>query len=157
MTPAEVRQVVRGLPARTVLGLTLWGECRGEPRLGQVAVAWVVKNRASRRRQSVQTVCLAKWQFSCWWEESPNAAYLRELALRVVQGEVIPNPRWLDTLQVAYQVLEGAIPDPTLGSDHYLTTQLYESDNRPAWASAMPVMVVVGRHVFLSDNGSRRA
>jgi hypothetical protein len=41
VTPAEVRAAVKQLPARTVLGLTLWGEARGEPVEGQVAVAWV--------------------------------------------------------------------------------------------------------------------
>lgn len=157
MTPAEVRDAVRCLPARTVMGLTVWGEARGEPLDGQVAVAWVIKNRAAARRQTIQKVCLAKWQFSCWWEDSENARLLRERAEHVLTGELLPEPRWLTLLQLCTQVLVGAVPDPTHGSDHYLTSVLYASENAPDWAQAMPVVATIGRHTFLRDTGARRA
>ena len=155
MTPAEVRQVVRLLPARTVLGLTLWGEARGEPATGQAAVAWVIKNRAAARRQTIQTVCLAKWQFSCWWEDSPNSTALYLRSERVLSGTVIAEPHWLHLLQLATQVLVGAVPDPTGGADHYLTTTLYRGDDAPTWSRAMPVVATIGRHTFLRDTGAR--
>lgn len=157
MTPEEIRAAVRCLPARTVLGLTVWGEARGEPVAGQVAVAWVIKNRAAARRQSVQKVCLAKWQFSCWWEDSANARQLLERAERVLTGELLPEPRWLHLLQLCHQVLVGATPDPTGGADHYLTTTLYRSEDAPTWAGVMPVVATIGRHTFLRDTGERRA
>ncbi len=157
MTPAEVRAAVKQLPARTVLALTCWGEARGEPRDGQIAVCWVIKNRAAYRRQTIQEVCLAKAQFSCWWGEDANAQALRRRAQRVLAGDIVPDPSWLTLLTLAYQVLVGIIPDPTLGGDHYLTQTLYEGEDCPAWAKTMPVAVHIGAHVFLKDDGTRRA
>ena len=157
VTPAEVRAAVKQLPARTVLGLTLWGEARGEPVEGQVAVAWVIRNRAARRHQTVQHVCLDRWQFSCWWGQDVNAQALRARALRVITGDVVPEPRWLALLQLAYQVLHGVVPDPTQGADHYLTTALYQDEDAPTWSKVLPVTVTIGHHTFLKDDGSRRA
>jgi spore germination cell wall hydrolase CwlJ-like protein len=157
MTLAEVRDAVRRLPARCVLALTVWGEARGEPQAGQVAVAWVIRNRAERRQQSIQRVCLAKWQFSCWWEESANSRALAARAQQMIAGQVLPDPGWLALLQRCHQVLVGGIPDPTGGADHYLTTALHGSAEAPAWAVLMPVVATIGRHTFLRDTGERRA
>jgi spore germination cell wall hydrolase CwlJ-like protein len=148
---------MRTLPARTVLALTIWGEARGEPRAGRIAVGWVIKNRAAARKQSISQVCLDKWQFSCWWGQDANAQALRLRAERLLVGDVIAEPRWLDTLQLAHQVLVGAVPDPTRGADHYLTTALYEDHDAPTWARAFPVVATIGRHTFLKDDGARRA
>lgn len=158
MTPAELRDAVRRLPARSVLGLTVDAEARGEPVEGQNAVAWVIKNRAARRRQTVQQVCLAKWQFSCWWEDSANSRRLFDRAERMLAGQILPDAKWLDLLQRCHQVLVGSIPDPTGGADHYLLTTLRESaDNAPSWAQGMPVVATIGRHTFLRDSLERRA
>lgn len=157
MTRADLREAVRHLPARAVLGLTVWGEARGESVEGQVAVAWVVKNRAARRKQTIQKVCLAPWQFSCWWEDSANATLLAARAETMLAGRIMPEPRWLDLLQRCHQVLVGAIPDPTQGADHYLTTALYGGDDAPTWAKTMPVSTTIGRHIFLRETGERRA
>ncbi len=157
MTRAELHAAVRELPARAVLGLTVWGEARGEPVEGQVAVAWVVKNRAARRRQTIQRVCLAPWQFSCWWENSPNAARLAARAETMLAGRIMPEPIWLALLQRCHQVLVGILPDPTGGADHYLTTTLYQGKDAPTWAAVLPVTTTIGRHTFLTDDGSRRA
>lgn len=139
------------------MALTVWAESRSEPVEGQVAVAWVIKNRAARRRQTIQKVCLAPWQFSCWWEDSKNAGLLALRAERMLEGRIMPEPKWLELLQRCHQVLIGAIPDPTGFADHYLTTSLYQSEDAPAWARVLPVTVTIGRHTFLKDDGSRRA
>lgn len=157
MTRDELHAAVRHLPARAVLALTVWGEARGESAEGQVAVAWVIKNRAARRRQTVQKVCLAPWQFSCWWENSKNATLLATRAETMLAGRIMPEPKWLELLQRCHQVLIGSLDDPTGGADHYLTTTLYDSDDAPTWAGAMPVVRTIGRHTFLRDTGERRA
>lgn len=157
MTPAELRAAMRQLPARTVLGLTIWGEARGESKPGRIAVGWVIKNRAAARAQTIQQVCLANWQFSCWWGQDANAQALRLRAERLLVGDVIAEPAWLDTLLLAHQVLVGAVPDPTGGADHYLTRDLYHDDHAPTWAKLFPVVARIGRHVFLKDDGLRRA
>lgn len=71
VTPADLDTLAR----------TLWAECRGEPLLGQQAVAWVIRNRALNpgwwtwhksmklkpvRITAVGGACLSPMQFSCW-------------------------------------------------------------------------------------------
>jgi spore germination cell wall hydrolase CwlJ-like protein len=113
------------------LARTLWGEARGEPSEGQIAVAWVIRNRATRARfadrllghdGAVAWVCLAPRQFSCWNESDPNRAKLLMLRDDQCRGQV----------GVALSVLDGLVADPTHGADHYHTI------NPPAWASAWP-------------------
>lgn len=126
---------------------TLWGECRGEPKAGQVAVAWVIRNRAERRRfagdtagqpGAVDRVCKAKWQFSCWWDD--QAPRLR--ALSAAQAE--PYAR------IVREVLEDAVADPTNGGDHYHTIAKpgYADVWPPNWAPTMKEVARFGGHVF---------
>lgn len=114
-----------------MLARTLWGEARGEPTEGQVAVAWVIRNRAERGRfagrlfgqeGAVAFVCLAPWQFSCWNEGDPNRTKLLVLA----------EDQFVDQLAIASNVLDGLVADPTNGADHYHTIE------PPAWAQAWP-------------------
>ena len=52
-----------------IMAKTIWGEARGEGRNGQVAVAWVIRNRAERGGwfgNTIREVCLKDQQFSCW-------------------------------------------------------------------------------------------
>lgn len=158
MTATDLRRAVSNLPARTVLGLTVYGEARGEPVEGRIAVAWVIKNRASSRRQTIQTVCLARYQFSCWWGNDANALAVRDRAFRVLTGEVIPDAAWLQTLQVAHQVLVGAVGDPTQGATFYCTIDFIEDpSNAATWFGkavkdkTLLELVRVKNHVFFSD------
>lgn len=158
MTRQELRDAVRRLPSRSVLALTVWGEARGEPVEGQVAVAWVIKNRAASRRQTIQTVCLAKWQFSCWWEDSANARLLAERAEAMLAGRILPEPKWLELLQRCHQVLVGAIPDPTGGATFYCSRAFLDDPaNEGSWfvkavnAETLVRPTVVGRHVFFFE------
>jgi N-acetylmuramoyl-L-alanine amidase len=127
------------------MGRTIWGEARGEPSEGQVAVAWVILNRASRhqfaqyqhgRTGAVAKVCYQPLQFSCWNEGDPN----REKALTL--------PAEGPQFKIAKDVLAGAIPDPTNGADHYYVTNM---KNPPYWASMFKVTAVIGAHTFLDS------
>lgn len=137
------------------LARTLWGEARGEPQDGQIAVAWVIRNRASRARfagrlvgaeGAVAHVCLAPWQFSCWNEGDPNRAKL--LVLR--------EDQCAEQIEVARGVLDGAIDDPTGGADHYHTVDApsWAREWPPSWAPTMAESARFGGHVFYD---SRRA
>lgn len=128
---------------------TLWGECRGEPREGQIAVAWVIRNRAenpgwwSRQRgdgipdDTIEAVCLDPHQFSCWWDGQAKRVRSSTLAQ-------------LGTLyELAEAVLNDQIPDPTNGADHYHTILRPEGVRLwpPAWAQKH-VGTRVGSHLF---------
>ena len=128
---------------------TLWGECRGEPRDGQIAVAWVIRNRAenpgwwSRERSdgipddTIEAVCLDPHQFSCWWDRQ---------AERVRSRSILQ----LGTLyELAEAVLNDQIPDPTNGADHYHTILRPEGVKTwpPVWAQKK-AGVRIGSHLF---------
>lgn len=137
----------------TTLAKTLWGEARGEPTPGKVAVAFVIVNRAGRRAfagdlagraGAVEAVCLAPWQFSCWNEGDPNREKLLEL-----------EPAEYTTERgIARTVMGGQAFDPTKGSDCYHTTDAPAGADvwPPAWAAVMPEKARIGGHVFYNSH-----
>lgn len=132
-----------------VVARTLWGEARGEPDDGKAAVAWVIRNRAGRtafartfvgQAGAAAAVCQAPWQFSCWNESDPNRAKLLVLKRADMANE----------MQIARLVLDGTIPDPTNGADHYHTIERpgWAQAWPPDWALAMREVARLGGHVF---------
>lgn len=159
-TPAIVPGFSFGASDVRFMACTLYGECRGEPHEGQVAVAWVIRNRASRRRfvtlpgteGAVKAACLAPWQFSCWNANDPNMPLLRSMA------EYAGQPKELVRLEVvALGVLEGRIDDPTNGGDHYhtITQPSWAKAWPPEWAPTMAECARFGGHVFYNSTRGR--
>src|SRR5690348_11880383 len=137
--------------------VTLFGEARGEPILGQIAVANVIRNRvlATPLPRSYRAVCTAPWQFSCWWETSENADRTFALAQAVITVSGLPSLVGPDRTAfrqvdwIAQGVFSGDLSDdPTHGATHYLTAELYRV-KPPAWAVGKSILAEVGQHVFL--------
>lgn len=132
-----------------VAAKTLWGEARSEPRIGQIAVAAVLYNRAARvgyagtlagQPGALKRICLAPWQFSCWNSDDPNRAQI--LALRASD--------YASQRQVMAHMLTGRNTDPTLGADHYHTVARPPgvSSWPPVWAASMRKAGQFGHHLF---------
>lgn len=119
-----------------VMARTIFGEARGESFKGQVAVAWVIKNRSVNRGLSVKDVCYAPKQFSCWNVEDPN----REKML----AATFTDSHYLRAFGIAALVSLGDLKDPTDGADHYHTTAI-----EPYWAKSMHTTLLEGHHRFL--------
>ncbi|ERN43196.1 cell Wall hydrolase [Rubidibacter lacunae KORDI 51-2] len=124
-----------------VLARTIWGEARGEKRLGKTAVAWVVRNRASRSPSygwppTIRQVCQQPWQFSCWNENDPN----RDKLLTVN----VSNSEFRESQEIAKKVLNGEIPDPTNGADHFFANYI----STPDWARGQSIVAEIGVHLF---------
>ena len=126
-----------------IMERTLYGEARGEGDAGMIAVAWVLRNRASRPRfakggannvGSIAAVCLAPWQFSCWNANDPNSYTLKNA----------PSSQFAAQRPIALGVLNGDLSDPTEGADHYFATSI----PAPDWAASMKKTVQIGHHVF---------
>ena len=151
LTWEEVVAAARQFPARLVLAVTLWAEGRGEGVPGLVAIAWVIRHRTVARKQTYNQVVLAKYQFSCWppFDGDENEEEVRRLCVRIVTGQPIVDVMWSTCLRIADGVISGQFPDTVHGAQNYLTTKLYTSAQCPAWAKAMGVACVVGRHTFL--------
>lgn len=122
------------------IAMTVKQEAERESYEGKLAVAWVIKNRMKRRKQSAATVCLSKYQFSCWNSDSPTRMRLAD----------IPEGLWYDCYAAACGAYFNLSHDPTMGATHYLnkplTIKLY--GKLPKWMTKMKQMTVIGLHTF---------
>jgi spore germination cell wall hydrolase CwlJ-like protein len=105
-----------------------------------IAVANVVMNRLGESKRfgaSLERVCLAKNQFSCWNQTDANVLLL-SLPTR------FKEPVWAVALNVAQKVSSGLWPDLTRGSNHYHATCI----KPPKWAEGLKPIIQIGAHVF---------
>ncbi|MGB0683914.1 MAG: cell wall hydrolase [Magnetovibrionaceae bacterium] len=92
--------------AHACLAENIYFEARGEPVIGQIAVAQVTMNRAasSRYPDSVCKVVHQPYQFSWTLEKQPGE---RE------------EGAWHEARRIAFLALAGQLRDPTMGATHY--------------------------------------
>lgn len=125
------------------LARTIFGEARGESFLGQVAVAWVIKNRADRAGwwggPDIESVCRRHAQFSCWTPGDPN--------LPVIQAAQPSDPHFLTALGIAALVMQRHLSDPTNGATNYYAASIPP----PAWSLNMVPLGQIGGHFFLRE------
>lgn len=131
-----------------VVRLTIYGEARGEPIEGQVAVGSVIRNRVLTRRfgRDYRAVCLRRLQFSCWWPQGGAANYrvILDLARQLVEGhQLSAGPQWLQCGWVAEGIRSNALLDNARGATHYHTTTV-----SPAWATGQTPVVRYRDHLF---------
>lgn len=124
-----------------VFARTLWAEARGESFAGQVAVAWVIKNRTLDRKRrwprTISGVCLQARQFSCWNEGDVNLEKLKAVTLDAES--------FVRAQGVAALVMGSFLFDNTKGANHYLTP---EAAGRVRWDDGMQETARIGGHVF---------
>ena len=123
-----------------VTARTVYGEARGEPRLGRIAVAWVIRNRSIEKNRPPAETAMKKWQFSAWNENDPNLDKIKRITL--------DNQVFQECMLAALSVLLGQEPDPTGGATHY-----YASSIEPPFWTEAPARktVIIGRHIFYND------
>lgn len=126
------------------LARTLWGEARGEGKIGMIAVACVILNRvklSGKRRDfgkgTISSACLYPWQFSCWNKNDPNLE-----KLKTVNDS---DPAFIVAGDVAKMAVEGSLKDITNGATHYYSSSM---KNPPYWAVGVEPCKVIGRHIF---------
>lgn len=131
------------------LARNIYHEARGEPRVGQAAVAQVVLNRV-RSDQFPNTIAavvqqggerpLYRCQFS-WWCDSRS-------------DTVCDCVMWYESRAVAEGVLRGNVPDPTGGATFYLNPEKVKEKAKkfPSWTERLEVTYKVGEHVFFADS-----
>lgn len=121
-----------------VVARTVYGEARGEPNLGKTAVAHVILNRVKHGGwwgNTIQRVCLKKYQFSCWLKDDPNLPKI----LAVDASDSVFGT----CLSIAEDAILGRSCDPTNGADSYLVTGL-----KTAWTENLVPCAVIGNHSF---------
>jgi len=137
---------------RIILVRTLYGEARGEPRAGQVAVAWTVLNRARADLhgdgrpdwwgEGVAGVCLKQWQYSCWNHGDPN---LKAIAMAAPE-----RPAFAACADVVRAIEAGEEPDPTGGATHYHRAGMLKPPDWAFVAGQPRPSVRIGNHLFYS-------
>lgn len=127
------------------LALNIYMEARGEPIMGQYAVASVTVNRAGREERRVCHEVFKPSQFS--WANGQ--------ARKVKGGWEIPTrlmPRdqlaWWKANRIALMTLNGRMPDMTGGATFYHATYV-----RPSWRLAFDRVRQVGQHIFYRQRG----
>lgn len=119
-------------PSEIVLH-TIAMESANQSDYGQYLVASVIVNRAKGSNTTLEKVCLAKRQFSCW--NSHKWAFSWLSRHYGVSQEVR-----------ARKALEKALSAPMDGIRHYHTTS-----TMPYWAKGHKPVIIEGQHKFYND------
>lgn len=125
------------LPLQSVQGGivadTLFMECRGESKAGQLAVASVIYNRAQLQHKTPEAVCLAPKQFSCW-----NQGYKPAKPRNASDKEILAR----------FEAIESQMKNrtfkPSTTATHYYAFKQF----KPAWAASLKNRQTNGNHVF---------
>jgi len=126
-----------------ILAKTIWGEARGEPLAGKVAVANVIINRADKGGwwgSTIEDVCLKDQQFSCWNEFDPNFKKLRVINKK--------DPAFRDCLMIAEMADKNLLNDVTDGATHY-----HAIGADPWWSRDQTPVATIGNHAFYKGIG----
>lgn len=107
---------------------TVYGEARGEPYSGMLAVAAVMVNRwlsttgQWKRDDTLASACLRHQQFSVWNAGDANFKKITDVGVQ--------SAKFRECMSVVLVALAGV--DPTRGARHYVTTA------KPSWARTWP-------------------
>ena len=128
--------------AITCLALNLYHEARGEPEIGQWAVAQVTMNRAEHDPAKVCDTVFEPRQFS-WTNrlvEAPTPEIRRTRAENYMPREA---EAWELAKKIARLTLQGRGRNVVGGATHYHADYV-----APRWASTFSQVAQIGSHVF---------
>lgn len=139
----ETRDWLEDLEPVHLLALTLFGESRGEPIEGKIAVANVINNRILDKRwpNTLTGVVLQPKQFSCWNEGDPNCEMLVKKSKQGMYSD--RGSAWRECLFASHGVVYRYLLDNTMGANHYHTISV-----NPSWNKGMVETTRIGSHIF---------
>lgn len=111
---------------------TMFNECRGEIKSGQMAVASVIWNRAGGDPSKLKAVCLKPKQFSCW-----NKGYVKTTPRNKREAAIM-----VEFESIEKQMVDGAFK-PSGNWTHYCRTDCF-----PVWRIGMNSKTAIGSHIF---------
>jgi len=153
MKPAEIKsmlwEVFSTLTEAQIMALTIYGEARGEPYEGKVAVGSVILERVEHRDwdgKTLHEVCLMPYQFSCFLPADPNFKALKLIAgdwgTKIARSKVLS-----ECYAITSGLLDGTIPrTPEIAAAH--CCQYKTRRATAAWAKKMKVILTIGQHEF---------
>lgn len=117
------------------LALNIYHEARGSTHQDKVGVAWVTRNRVESRHSRGRNYCQIIWergQYS-WTVRSTQSLMPREMGA------------WHTSTQIARQVIDGTVRDPTNGANTFYATRL----GTPRWTRSGTGRTVIGAHTYV--------
>lgn len=125
------------------LAEAIFFESRGEPQLGQYAVAFAIINRRDNGRwpDTVSGVVDQRINGTCQF------SYICQLDQRLREQMIAKRQSvWEGTLQIAHDVYYFAVPDLTEGADHFYNPQ--KVPRTPKFARVYEYVATIGDHKF---------
>lgn len=156
MTKHLPSAIIAALTDAQILCLTLYGEARGEPIEGQIAVGCVIRNRVDTGRwgASYAKVCLAPFQFSCWRREggAENYETVMAAAEMLARSTTLPDDaRLRQCAWVSQGVIGRWILDTVQDATHYYApASMVPRGSVPKWAIGQTPVVTLHRHLFFA-------
>jgi len=131
-------EIVHDAKQQRCLAEGIYFEARGEPELGQAAVAQVILNRV-RAPAYPDTICGVVYQNMSWRNRCQFS-----FACDGISNRVLSRPAWRSAVRIARQVTDGDIWLEDVGdSTHY-----YADYVSPGWAKRMKKVDKIGAHIF---------
>ena len=127
-------------PDEDQLVRTVYGEARGEPTAGQIAVANVIKTRMQKAGQGVQDTVFAPNQFEAW-SDPKNRPGMEALSPTDPQYQAILN-------NVVRPTMSGQAQDPTGGATYFFNPKLQAQLGRNTPGFAQGNQTTIGNHTF---------
>jgi hypothetical protein len=149
----DLKDILQGifgeLTDTQIMGLTIYGEARGESRDGKIAVGSVILERVDKHDwegKTIHEVCLMPYQFSCFLPTDPNFN-----ALALIAGDWNTKAMRSMVMSECYNIAVGLI-----GGNIYRTKEIEDShccnyktiNCKAAWADKMKLIVTIGNHQF---------
>lgn len=140
--------VTSNLEQEKCLAVMIYGEARGENKIGMIAVAYTAMNRAVKK--SICQVVLAPKQYSIFNDNPVLRTAGLSQHIEPIQKNEIDKKSWKQAVTVARHVIRRAVPDPTNGSTHYLAPKLMKKlkYRYPKWSKKYAVMATIDNHRF---------
>lgn len=123
------------------LALNVFWESKGEPLIGQIAVASVTLNRLANPRFP-KSICDVVWQGVGLGRSKCQFSWVCNRRLNEPNEEAA----WQRAQQVAYRTMFLDPVDPTDGAVYFHATYV-----RPDWSYEKPRIMRIGRHIFYGD------
>lgn len=134
-----------------LMGLTIYGEARGESTDGKIAVGTVILERVDHRDwdgKTVREVCLKPWQFSCFNPNDKNYGRLLNIAEQWDEAMAV-NGILNECYEIAIGLLSGRIQrTPELAYWHACQYATARGSQDARWDDKMKVVAKIGAHIF---------
>lgn len=130
------------------LALNIYHEARGEPIVGQRAVAQVTMNRAGGDPEKVCSEVFKPKQFS-WANTLTDPAKAGERSENARKFLPTDNEAWGIAKRISRNFLTGSSKDVVGSADHYFNPKKLR--RKPRWSKSMTFVAKVGDHYFYAS------